>query len=359
MPVSRAGDGLDSEFRLHQSCYPPRVKAPVSSLKQARQIRQVFGPVLDRLDEVNTFFEREFEHAQPMVREVATYVLGSGGKRLRPALVLLVSRMLGYKGERDVRYAAVVELIHTATLIHDDIIDGSDLRRGHPTANNTWGNQTTVLVGDWLYTRTMDLCLELGDVDVMRLLTSATLRMTEGEILADQVRGRLDVDETTYMDITQRKTAELFAAACALPALFQPATLHLTERLLGFGRNIGIAFQLVDDLLDFTADRTDLGKPVMADLLEGRVTLPIILLLRRLDGRTRERLAEVLKGGNFSAISTEEVLELVRTSGVLKEVRRRAHAYSAAAIDQARAFPKGAEREALINASQLLLDRGI
>jgi len=344
---------------LARPCYSPRVNASVSSLKQARQIRQVFGPVLDRLEEVNAFFEREFEHAQPMVRDVATYVLGSGGKRLRPALVLLVSRMLGYKGERDVRYAAVVELIHTATLIHDDIIDGSDLRRGHPTANNTWGNQTTVLVGDWLYTRTMDLCLELGDVDVMRILTSATLRMTEGEILADQVRGRLDVDEATYMDITQRKTAELFAAACALPALFQPATLHLTERLLEFGRNIGIAFQLVDDLLDFTADRSDLGKPVMADLLEGRVTLPIILLRKRLNRQTRERLADVVASGRFDAISEDEVLQKIRTSGVLNEVRRRARAYSTAAVDQTRTFPRGAEREALINASHLLLDRGI
>jgi octaprenyl-diphosphate synthase len=335
------------------------VKASVSSLKQARQIREVFGPVLDRLEQVDTFFDREFELAQPMVRKVATYVLGSGGKRLRPALVLLVSRMLGYKGERDVRYAAVVELIHTATLIHDDIIDGSDLRRGKPTANNTWGNQTTVLVGDWLYTRTMDLCLELGDVDVMRMLTSATLRMTEGEILADRVRGRLDVDEATYMDITQRKTAELFSAACALPALFQPSTLHLTERLLDFGRNVGISFQLVDDLLDFTADRSDLGKPVMADLLEGRVTLPVILLLQRLDARTRDRLAEVVATGSFDAISRDALFQLVRTSGILDDVQSRAQAYSADAIEQAQAFPPGPERDALIHAAKLLLDRGI
>lgn len=335
------------------------MKATVSSLKQARQIRQVFGPVLDRLDEVEKFFDREFKAAQPMVRDVATYVLGSGGKRLRPALVLLVSRMLGYKGERDIRYAAVVELIHTATLIHDDIIDGSDLRRGKPTANNTWGNQTTVLVGDWLYTRTMDLCLELGDVEVMRVLTSATLKMTEGEILADRVRGQIEVDEPTYMDITQRKTAELFSAACALPALFQPSTLHLTEKLLEFGRNVGISFQLVDDLLDFTADRSDLGKPVMADLLEGRVTLPIILLLRKLDGRTRDRLAEVVACGSFDAISRDEVLQMVRTSGVLDEVRTRAQAYSAKAVKLAQAFPPGEEREALVRASHLLLDRGV
>jgi octaprenyl-diphosphate synthase len=335
------------------------VKATVSSLRQARQIRQVFGPVLERLDQVEEFFTREFERAQPMVREVATYVLGSGGKRLRPAFVLLVSRMLGYTGERDVRYGAVVEMIHTATLIHDDIIDESDLRRGQPTASKMWGNETSVLVGDWLYTRTMDLCLELGDVDVMRILTSATLRMTEGEILADQVRGRLDIDEPTYMDITQRKTAELFSAACALPALFQPATLHLTERLLEFGRNVGISFQLVDDLLDFTAARADLGKPVMADLREGRATLPIILLLPRLDRRNRERLEDVVSRGVFDTISEEEVLDMVRTSGVLDEVRRRARKYAARAAEQVDAFPPGFERDALVHASEMLLDRGV
>ena len=335
------------------------MKATVSSLRQARQIREVFGPVLERLDQVEEFFAREFERAQPMVREVATYVLGNGGKRLRPAFVLLVSRMLGYTGERDVRYGAVVEMIHTATLIHDDIIDESDLRRGQPTASKMWGNETSVLVGDWLYTRTMDLCLELGDVDVMRILTSATLRMTEGEILADQVRGRLDIDEPTYMDITQRKTAELFSAACALPALFQPATLHLTERLLEFGRNVGISFQLVDDLLDFTAARADLGKPVMADLREGRATLPIILLLPRLDRRNRERLEDVVSRGVFDTISEEEVLDMVRTSGVLDEVRRRARMYASRAAEQVDAFPPGFERDALIHASEMLLERGV
>lgn len=335
------------------------MKSQVASLRQARQIRQVFGPVLGRLDEVEDFFTREFEHSEPMVRKVATYVLDGGGKRLRPALVLLVSRMLGYSGERDVRYAAVVEMIHTATLIHDDIIDESDLRRGQATANNLWGNQTSVLVGDWLYTRTMDLCLELGDVDVMRILTSATLRMTEGEILADRMRGSIDIDEPTYMDITQRKTAELFAAACALPALFKPATLHLTEPLLEFGREVGISFQLVDDLLDFTADRSDLGKPVMADLREGRATLPVILLLPRLDGPTRGRLAEVASSGRFDAISEQQVLEMVRTSGVLDEVRRRAQEHAARAVRRSEAFPPGPERQALVRASEMLLDRGM
>jgi octaprenyl-diphosphate synthase len=331
----------------------------VSSLQRAAQIREIFWPVLNRLKEVDDFFDREFEHAEPMVRDVCSYVLGSGGKRLRPALVLLISRMLSYTGERAVRYGAVVEMIHTATLIHDDIIDESDLRRGRPTANSRWGNQTTVLVGDWLYSRAMDLCLELGDVEVMRQLVTATLRMTEGEILADRERGRLSVDDATYMDITRRKTAELFAAACAIPALFQPSTLHLTEPLAEFGRDLGICFQLVDDLLDFTAAQEKLGKPVMADLREGKITLPIILLLPRLDGRRTDQLQSVVSTGRFDEISVDEVLEIVRTSGTLEETQERARQYAIRAQKRTEAFPESPEREALIKATQLLLDRGM
>jgi len=331
----------------------------VSSLQRSAQIREIFWPIMGRLKNVEEFFNREFETTEPMVRDVCTYVLGSGGKRLRPALVLLISRMLSYKGERDVRYGSIIEMIHTATLVHDDIIDGSDLRRGRPTANNRWGNQTTVLVGDWLYSRAMDLCLEFGDVDVMRQLVTATLRMTEGEILADQERGRLAIDDATYMDITRRKTAELFAAACAIPALFQPSTLHLTEPLAEFGRDLGICFQLVDDLLDFTSERSKLGKPVMADLREGKATLPVILLLPRLDGRQTEQLQSVASTGKFEAISVEAVLELVRTSGVLDETQRRAQFFADRALRRTEGFPEGPEREALAKATRLLLERGL
>ncbi len=333
------------------------MKATVRSIQHARQLREVFGPVVERLEEVESFLERELKQAQPMVREVTGYVLGSGGKRLRPALLLLISKMLGYRGERDVRYAAVVELIHTATLIHDDIIDESDLRRGRPTANNQWGNQTAVLVGDWLYTRTMDLCLELGDVEVMRRLVVATVQMTEGEIIADQLRGRIDLEMASYLDITRRKTAELFAATCAVPALFQSSTLHLTEVLLDLGRELGLCFQLVDDVLDFTSTRSELGKPVMADLREGRVTMPILLLLPRLNPSQRELVAEVLSTGQLSSSGERELLGLVRTSGVLSEVRRQATAASERAIACIRKLPAGPEQEALILATGLLLER--
>jgi len=333
------------------------VAGTVESLRQTRQMREVFGPVLKRMEDVEAFFRRELADALPTVRDVAGWVLDSGGKRLRPALLLLISRMLGYKGERQIRYAAVVELIHTATLIHDDIIDESDLRRGRPTANQKWGNQATVLVGDWLYSRCMDLCLEVGDVEVMRRLVDATLKMTEGEILADQVRGRIDLDEATYLEITRRKTAELFAATCAVPALFQPSTLHHTETLLELGRELGLCFQLVDDVLDYTASRAQLGKPVLADLREGRVTLPLILLLPRLDSRQLEGIAEVARTGEFGSVDEHEVLDLVRTSGVLDEVRRRAAAAADRAIERTCALPEGPERQSLVTVAGLLLDR--
>jgi octaprenyl-diphosphate synthase len=319
----------------------------------------VFGPILPRLGEVEAFLKRELDNALPMVHDVAGYVLGSGGKRLRPALVLLIARMLGYNGERDVRYGAVVELIHTATLIHDDIIDQSDLRRGKPTANRRWGNQTTVLVGDWLYSRTMAICLEFGDVEIMRSLTTATLQMTEGEILADRVRGQLDISEDVYTDITRRKTAELFASACSLPALFKAGTLHLTDDLVAFGRNLGLCFQLIDDVLDYTSSRRELGKPVMADLREGRVTLPMIRLLPRLDQKGRERIRSVVETGEFSEISVDEVLEMIRTSGVLDEVRELAKDYARRAEERTMSFPASPERDALIKASSLLLDRKV
>jgi len=333
------------------------VKGKIASLRNARLISKVFSPVEERLRLVEKFLNQEMEQSLPKVREVGGYVLGSGGKRLRPGLVLLVSKMLSYLGDRDIRYGAVVELIHTATLIHDDIIDGSDLRRGKTTANRKWGDETAVLVGDWLYSHSMDLCLEYGDVGVMRVLNAATLKMTEGEILSAHWRGRTDVDETTYMDITHRKTAELFGAACSIPALFDPSTVRFEKPLFRFGAYLGLCFQLVDDVLDFTSDRKELGKPVMADLREGRATLPILLLLKKVDKRSRDRISAVARDRCFEAISENEILELIRENEILDEVHRRAERFAEDAIEAAQFFPDGREKEALIGATHLLLDR--
>ncbi len=335
----------------------PGVMGTVHALKQKRLMREVFASVHAKLADVDAFLDREISNAIPMVGEVAGYVLGSGGKRVRPALLLLVSRMLAYSGERDVRYGAVVEMLHSATLMHDDIIDEADVRRGQPTANREFGTHRTVLVGDWLFAWTMRLCLEVGDVQVMRALTAATLAMTEGEILAEEMRRSLDVSEDVYMDITRRKTAELFAATCSVPALFQASTLHLTEQLASFGRNLGICFQLVDDALDYSASRRELGKPVMADLREGRMTLPMILLLPRLDRSRHELVRAVVETGELDDAGEQDLLEAIRTSGVLETTRQRAQAYADRAIHEVQRFPPGEARDMLLRATELLVDR--
>ena len=335
----------------------PGVTGTVHALRQKRLMREVFASVQAKLGDVEGFLDREVSRAMPMVGEVAGYVLGSGGKRVRPALLLLVSRMLGYSGERDVRYGAVVEMLHSATLMHDDIIDGADVRRGKPTANREFGTHRTVLVGDWLFAWIMRLCLEVGDVEIMQALTSATLAMTEGEIVAEEMRRSLDVSDEVYMDITRRKTAELFAATCSVPALFQVSTLHLTEQLASFGRNLGICFQLVDDALDYSASRRELGKPVMADLREGRMTLPMILLLPRLDATRRELVRTAVTTGELDDDGERQLLEAVRISGVLDVTRQRAQLYADRAVDLVQRFPAGEARDMLLRATEFLVDR--
>jgi octaprenyl-diphosphate synthase len=208
-------------------------------------------------------------------------VIEGGGKRLRPALLLVVSRMLGYAGDRDVAYAAVVEMIHTATLVHDDIIDHADVRRGRATANDRWGNQLTVLLGDWLYIRSMEIALELGDLAALRLLSRATVEMVEGEILGLEVQRRVDITRAQYDDLIRRKTAELFSAACALPALFAPHLEHHRAPLARYGRSLGACFQVIDDILDVTQTSEQLGKTAGKDVKVQKATYPAILGLEK------------------------------------------------------------------------------
>src|SRR4029078_12120213 len=207
------------------------------------------------------------------------YISQSGGKRVRPALLLLAARLLDRDGDEEVTYAAVVEFIHTATLIHDDIIDHAALRRGKTTVNHLWGNSLTVLLGDWIYTTAMKMALSHDNLEVVKQLCDATLRMTEGELLALQRLGAPDLTVDEYFGIIDRKTAHLFAAACSIPSLIHPRRPEAGAALQRYGMALGTCFQLVDDLLDFTARESELGKPVLSDLKEGKLTLTLILLL--------------------------------------------------------------------------------
>ncbi len=313
--------------------------------------------IAGKLAATEEVFVRHLGSDVPFIREAGEYIFDGGGKRMRPALLLLAAKLLGRDGDEVVTYAAVVELIHTATLVHDDIIDHAELRRGQATVNRLWGNSLTVLLGDWLYTTSMQMALSHDNLEVIRRLCEATLRMTEGELLAQQRLGAMDLTVEEYFRIIDRKTAQLFAAACSIPALMTPARPRADEALGRYGHALGTCFQVVDDLLDFTARESEVGKPVLSDLREGKLTLPLIALLPRVEPADRRRIQQVLEDGAFKRVAAAEVLELVEREGTLDEIGEMAERFAAEARDQLDHFPPGDARDALAYAPDFVLQR--
>lgn len=318
---------------------------------------QFLAIVADKLEATETVFQRFLESDVPFIDGASNYIARSGGKRVRPALLLLVSRMLGHDGEEEVTYAAVIELIHTASLIHDDIIDHATLRRGSPTVNRLWGNSRPVLLGDWIYTTAMKMALTHDNLEVIRRLCTATLRMVEGELLTLERLGSMDLSVEEYFEIIERKTAHLFAAACSIPALIAPAHPGSELALHSYGRKLGTCFQLVDDLLDFTATEDEVGKPVLSDLREGKLTLPLILLLSRVGAVERQLIATVLEDRTFDRVAPEQILELVRSEGTVEEVDLLARTHAAEAQRELAFFPAVPARAALEYAPDYILRR--
>ncbi|HYO15855.1 MAG TPA: polyprenyl synthetase family protein, partial [Thermoanaerobaculia bacterium] len=239
----------------------------------------------------------------------------------------------------------------------DDVIDHASLRRGQSTLNHLWGTNLSVLLGDWIYTKAMQMALSHGQVDVIDRLCAATLKMTEGELLAFQRLGAFDLTVDEYFEIIDRKTAHLFAAACSLPSLIPPQRSEAGQVLTRYGRNLGICFQLVDDLLDFTAKEAELGKPVLSDLKEGKLTLPLILLLPRVDASRRRLVEMVLEDRSFTRVAPQEILDLVRSEGTLEEVSELARDYAEQAKRELQFFPPGDARDALEFAPDFVLHR--
>jgi octaprenyl-diphosphate synthase len=313
--------------------------------------------VADKLAATEEVFRRELGSDVPFIQMAGEYIAQGGGKRVRPALLLLSARLLGHDGDEEITYGAVVELIHTATLIHDDILDHASIRRGQPTLNHLWGNNLTVLLGDWLYTKSMQMALSHGQIEVIQRLCDATLKMTEGELLALQRLGAVDLTVEEYFDIIDRKTAYLFSAACSIPSLIPPARPEAGQVLARYGRALGTCFQLVDDLLDFTARETELGKPVLSDLKEGKLTLPLLLLLPRVQPAERRLIEMVLEDRSFDRVGPEEILALVRAEGTVEEVETMAEEYAADAKQELQFFPPGDARDALEFAPDFVLHR--
>jgi octaprenyl-diphosphate synthase len=320
----------------------------------ASRVVELIAPKLAATEEV---FRHQLGSDVPFIHQAGEYIFQGGGKRLRPALLLLSARLLGHDSDEEVTYAAVVEFIHNATLIHDDIIDHAHLRRGQATLNRLWGNNLTVLLGDWIYTKAMQMALSHGQLEVVQRLCSATLKMTEGELLALDRLGAIDLAVEEYFEIIDRKTAHLFAAACSIPSLIPPQRPEAGQVLARYGRALGTCFQLVDDLLDFTACETDLGKPVLSDLKEGKLTLPLILLLPRVSAVERCLIETVLADRGFERVAPEEILVLITREGTVEETLRLAEGYAEQARQELAFFPPSDAREALEFTPEYVLHR--
>ncbi|HEY5610530.1 MAG TPA: polyprenyl synthetase family protein [Thermoanaerobaculia bacterium] len=335
----------------------PGSSALADTVSVGSPIGQVLELIAPKLDLVEQELQKNFSSPIRTIQDVADHVLEGGGKRLRPTLLLLVSRMLGYEGRKDVVLGAVIEFIHTATLIHDDIIDDSAMRRGRASINYKWGNHLTVLIGDYLYTHAMRMALDTGDLEIVKMLCSATIEMTEGEILGLQNSGRADLTSHEYFDLIGRKTAALFGASARVPAMLVGLDESRQKTLYDYGHKLGVAFQLVDDLLDFTSSSEMLGKPALADLKDGKATLPVILALSRANEAERRKIESVLRTKSFDEIDPLEVQEIVTRHGAIDETRKIAREYARDCKRCLSEFPDSPAREALEFAAEFVLDR--
>ncbi|WP_058834130.1 polyprenyl synthetase family protein [Luteimonas abyssi] len=290
-----------------------------------------------------------------LINQVAEHIVSAGGKRLRPMLVMLAGHACGDGGPRHHQLAAIVEFIHTSTLLHDDVVDESDLRRGRSTANAIWGNAASVLVGDFLYSRSFQLMVELDSMDVMRILADTTNRIAEGEVLQLLHVHNPDTDEAAYLNVIERKTAVLFAAGTRLGALASGADAATQQKLHDFGMALGYAFQIADDVLDYAADAADLGKNLGDDLAEGKATLPLIHAIRHSDGATRTRLRGIVERGDADAMP--EVLAAIRATGGLEYSRERALTYADAALQALDGLPESDALAALRGLARYAVER--
>jgi octaprenyl-diphosphate synthase len=317
----------------------------------------IFNLIQEDLIKVELELKKSSESGVPLVRNISSYLQDSGGKRLRPALLLLASRLCDFAGEAAIRVGTVVELIHLATLVHDDIIDNGRFRRGRPSANTIWGNQITVLMGDWLYMTSFQLALELRQFRVLDVLIDVTRKMVEGELMQLQQNGRLDISAEEHLEVCLHKTGYLFSGCGKLGAILGGNGAEAESQLSHYGRAVGMAFQLTDDLLDYTSRQEVLGKPVLKDLEEGKITLPMIYLMQRADASEIAFVSEVLQSRDFSAGNKKRILSLVRAYETLPELMELACRYAAEAKACLDGFPESIYREALLRIPDLVVNR--
>ena len=318
-------------------------------------MQQIRGPVAPEFERVNQLIIEQLHSDVPMVENVGHYIVDAGGKRLRPLLVLLSAASLGSCDDKHIKFAATIEFIHTATLLHDDVVDISSLRRGRPTANAEFGNAPSVLVGDFLYTRAFQLMVQLGDMDVLHHMADTTNIIAEGEVLQLVRAGDADTSEAQYLDVITRKTAILFAAGCYGAAALAGEQESVRQSLSDFGLNLGIAFQMIDDVLDYTGDPATMGKNVGDDLTEGKATLPLIHALREGSDAEKALVREAIT--QKSADNIDDIIKAVQRCGSLDYSRAQAVHYHDLAMQALNLLPASEARNAMERIAHLSINR--
>jgi octaprenyl-diphosphate synthase len=330
---------------------------PLRPDMDAPSLDPVIALVSPELNAVNSVILDRMQSDIPLIPELAGHLIAGGGKRLRPMLTLACARLLDYPGTRHHKLAATVEFIHTATLLHDDVVDNSDLRRGRHTANLIWGNPASVLVGDFLFSRAFELMVEDGSLKVLRILSRASAVIAEGEVNQLTAQRQVRIDETRYLDIIGAKTAALFAAACRIAAVVAERDESVEEALDAYGRNLGVAFQLVDDAIDYVSDEATMGKEVGDDFRDGKVTLPVILAYARGDEEQRRFWEAAISGRQSAPADLAHAIDLLSEHRAIADTLERARHYAQRAIDAIAEFPPSQARLALETAARFAVAR--
>jgi octaprenyl-diphosphate synthase len=337
--------------------------APVPIIDRDREgpppsLEPLFRLLLGDLDRVNALIVDRMDSPVALIPQLAGHIVSAGGKRLRPMLTLGCARLCGYRGERHIALAAAVEFIHTATLLHDDVVDASDLRRGRDTANAVWGNKPAVLVGDFLFARSFQLMVEDGSLRILDILSHAAAVIAEGEVQQLVTANDTTTTEAAYLEVIEAKTAALFAAASRIGAVIAERPPEEEEALERYGRNLGIAYQLIDDMLDFSARQSELGKSVGDDFRDGKITLPILIAFAKGDAEERAFWQRTLEDGEQHDQDLERAIRLVERRGALAETLARARLYAAEAAEALLIFPDGPFHRALVDAAAFATARG-
>jgi octaprenyl-diphosphate synthase len=326
-------------------------------LKREPSLEPLMSLVAADMNGVNAVILERMQSEVALIPELAGHLIAGGGKRMRPMLTLACANLLGYPGTRHHKLAAAVEFIHTATLLHDDVVDGSGMRRGKRTANLIWGNPASVLVGDFLFSRAFELMVEDGSLKVLRILSRASAVIAEGEVEQLTTQRRIDTDEDQYLRIIGAKTAALFAAACRIAPVIAEAGEEAELALECYGKHLGIAFQLVDDVIDYVSDSATMGKGVGDDFRDGKMTLPLILAYARGTADDRIFWKQAVSGDSANQDDLSRAVALLRSTDALSDTIERARHYGRRAIDALASFPPGRAKTALIDAAEFAVAR--